>query len=107
MKLVITGTSPIDEPSRKQVFNMMGYAKKNDCNVCVYSDYRHWNWPDKSSTRSAYQKAEKLSDVIVGNEEEFKILKDKLTIQVKQSMSNNQIMILKRGQNGCTLYSRD
>ena len=105
--LVITGTSLIDEHSRKQVLNMMEHAKKNDCKVWLDLDYRHWNWPDKSSTRSAYQKAEKLSDVIVGNEEEFKILNDKLTIQVKQSMSNNQIMILKKGKNGCTLFSRD
>ena len=105
--LVVTGTSLIDEHSRKQVLNMMEHAKKNDCKVWLDLDYRHWNWPDKSSTRSAYQKAEKLSDVIVGNEEEFKILNDKLTIQVKQSMSNNQIMILKKGKNGCTLFSRD
>ena len=105
--LVVTGTSLIDEHSRKQVLNMMEHAKKNDCKVWLDLDYRHWNWPDMSSTRSAYQKAEKLSDVIVGNEEEFKILNDKLTIQVKQSMSNNQIMILKKGKNGCTLFSRD
>ena len=105
--LVITGTSLIDDHSRKQVLKMMKHAKKNDCKVWLDLDYRHWNWPDKNTTRSAYQKAEKLSDVIVGNEEEFKILNDELTIQVKQSMSNNQIMILKKGKNGCTLFSRD
>ncbi len=105
--LVITGTSLIDDHSRKQVLKMMKHAKKNDCKVWLDLDYRHWNWPDKNTTRSAYQKAEKLSDVIVGNEEEFKILNDELTIQVKQCMSNNQIMILKQGENGCTLFSGD
>ena len=103
--LVVTGTSLIDEHSRKQVLKMMSHATKNDCKVWLDLDYRHWNWPDEGSTRSAYQKAEKLSDVIVGNEEEFKILNDDLNIQVKECISKNKIMILKKGENGCTLFS--
>jgi 5-dehydro-2-deoxygluconokinase len=105
--LVVTGTSLISDHSRKQVLKMMKHAKNNDCKVWLDLDYRHWNWPDEETTRSAYQKAEELSDVIIGNEEEFKILNNKLTIQVQKCISSNQIMILKQGQNGCTLFSGD
>jgi 5-dehydro-2-deoxygluconokinase len=105
--LVVTGTSLIDDHSRKQVLKMMKHAKKNDCKVWLDLDYRHWNWLDEKTTRSAYQKAERLSDAIIGNEEEFKILNNELTSQVKKCISSNQIMILKQGENGCTLFSGD
>ena len=103
--LVVTGTSLIEDHSRTQVLKMMEHAKKHDSKVWLDLDYRSWNWPNENSTRLAYQKAEKLADVIVGNEEEFKILNNDIDIQVKQCKSNNQIMILKQGENGCTLFS--
>jgi 5-dehydro-2-deoxygluconokinase len=105
--LVVTGTSLIDDQSREQVLKMMDFAKKNECKVWLDLDYRHWNWPDKNTTRSVYQKAEKLAHVIVGNEEEFNILNNELANQINQCISNNQIMILKKGKNGCTLFSGD
>ena len=52
---------------------MMDHAQKNDCKVWLDLDYRPWNWPDKENTRLAYQKASELSNVLVGNEEEFQI----------------------------------
>ncbi len=103
--LVVTGTSLIEPKSRDQVLAMMLHAKNHDCKVWLDLDYRAWNWPDKKSTRSAYQQATKLAHVIVGNEEEFKILHDDLASQAKECSLNNQLMIVKRGENGCTLFS--
>ena len=104
--IVVTGTSLIEDHSRNQVLAMMSHANNHDCKVWLDLDYRPWNWPDESSTRLAYQKASELAHVIVGNEVEFKILHDDIASQVEHCSSNNQIMILKRGENGCTLFSK-
>tara|TARA_B100001105_G_scaffold92431_1_gene73548 strand:- start:38 stop:1036 length:999 start_codon:yes stop_codon:yes gene_type:complete len=103
--LVVTGTSLIEDNSRKQVLKMMDYAQKNDCKVWLDLDYRPWNWHDKENTRLAYQEASELSNVLVGNEEEFQILQDDINIQIKECTSKSQLMILKKGENGCSLFS--
>ena len=102
--LVITGTSLIEADSRKQTLKMMVHAQKNDCKVWLDLDYRPWNWPDQKTTRLVYQEAAELTNVLVGNEEEFKILQEDINIQVKQCVASNQVMILKRGKSGCSLF---
>jgi len=102
--LIITGTSLIEADSRKQTLKMMVHAQKNDCKVWLDLDYRAWNWPDQKTTRFVYQEAAELTNVLVGNEEEFKILQEDINIQVKQCVSSNQVMILKRGKSGCSLF---
>jgi 5-dehydro-2-deoxygluconokinase len=103
--LIVTGTSLIEDDSREQVLKMMDHAQKNDCKVWLDLDYRPWNWHDKENTRLAYQEASELSNVLVGNEEEFKILQDDINIQIKECTSKSQLMILKKGENGCSLFS--
>ena len=78
--------------------------KKNDCKVWLDLDYRPWNWPDQKTTRFVYQEAAGLTNVLVGNEEEFKILQEDINMQVKQCVASNQVMILKRGKSGCSLF---
>lgn len=103
--LIITGTSLIEDDSREQVLKMMNHAQKNDCKVWLDLDYRTWNWPDKENTRLAYQRAAEQAHVLVGNEEEFQILQDDINIQIKECTSKSQLMILKKGENGCSLFS--
>ena len=102
--LVITGTSLIEADSRKQTLKMMVHAQKNDCKVWLDLDYRPWNWPDQQTTRLVYQEAAEFTNVLVGNEEEFKILQEDINIQISQCAANRQLMILKRGKNGCSLF---
>jgi 5-dehydro-2-deoxygluconokinase len=102
--LVITGTSLIEADSRKQTLKMMVHAQKNDCKVWLDLDYRPWNWPDQQTTRLVYQEAAEFTNVLVGNEEEFKILQEDINIQISQCVANKQLMILKRGKNGCSLF---
>ena len=103
--LIITGTSLIEHGSRKQTFIMMDHAKRNDCKVWLDLDYRPWNWPDMKTTSSAYQKAAELANVIVGNEDEFNILEKDINTQAEQCVAHGQVMILKHGEKGCTLFS--
>ena len=103
--LVVTGTSLIEADSRKQTLKMMAHAHKHKCKVWLDLDYRKWNWPDQETTRLVYQEAALLANVLVGNEEEFKILQEDINLQISQSGSKNQLMILKRGKNGCSFFS--
>jgi 5-dehydro-2-deoxygluconokinase len=102
--LVVTGTSLIEADSRKQTLKMMAHAYKNKCKVWLDLDYRKWNWPDQETTRLVYQEAALLANVLVGNEEEFQILQEDINLQISQSGSKNQLMILKRGKDGCSLF---
>ena len=68
-------------------------------------DYRPWNWPDQQTTRSAYQKAAEQAHVLVGNEDEFNILQEDINTQAEQCAAHDQVMILKRGEKGCSLFS--
>ena len=102
--LVVTGTSLVEANSRKQTLRMMKHAQKNNCKVWLDLDYRKWNWPDQKTTQAVYQEAAEFSDVLVGNEEEFKILQENIILQIKKCNANNQLMILKRGNMGCTLF---
>jgi 5-dehydro-2-deoxygluconokinase len=83
---------------------MMAHAHKNKCKVWLDLDYRKWNWPDQETTRLVYQEAALLANVLVGNEEEFQILQEDINLQISQSGSKNQLMILKRGKDGCSLF---
>ena len=105
--LVVTGTSLIEADSRKQTLKMMAHAHKNKCKVWLDLDYRKWNWPDQETTRLVYQEAALLANVLVGNEEEFQILQEDINLQISQSGSKNQLMILKRGKDGCSLFFGD
>jgi 5-dehydro-2-deoxygluconokinase len=103
--LIITGTSLIEDNSRKETLEMMSFAQQSDCKVWLDLDYRPWNWPNEKTTRLAYQKAAEKADVIVGNEEEFKILQPDIEQQVNEYVNNNQLIILKRGAKGCSFFS--
>ena len=105
--LVVTGTSLIDPDSRDQVLQIMSLAKGGDCHVWLDLDYRAWNWPSLEHTRGVYRKAAALADVLIGNEEEFSILTHDIPSQIEQCREHKQIMVLKRGSGGSSLYAGD
>jgi 5-dehydro-2-deoxygluconokinase len=103
--LVVTGTSLIDEASRANVFRLMTLARENNCNTWLDLDYRAWNWPSLELTRQVYREAAALSRVLIGNEEEFEVLSDNLTQLIEDCRNNNQILLLKRGAEGSSLFA--
>lgn len=102
--LVITGTSLIDEVSRKNTLELMQLARDNHCAVWMDLDYRPWNWPNADVTRDVYSEAADYTDVIVGNEEEFGVLTDNLEDYIVKSTSTGRIIMLKRGSAGSSLF---
>jgi 5-dehydro-2-deoxygluconokinase len=103
--LVVTGTSLIDPESRRHTLEIMTHANESKCQVWLDLDYRAWNWPDLETTRAVYNKAVGLAQVLIGNEEEFAVLCDDLEAQIEQCRQRAQIMILKRGHKGASLYT--
>ncbi|MDP6967783.1 MAG: PfkB family carbohydrate kinase [Gammaproteobacteria bacterium] len=102
--LIVTGTSLISEPSRSATLKAIGQANASNCKVWLDLDYRPWNWPDQAATRHLYQQAAKLADVVVGNQEEFAVLTDHLQQLIQQYTARQQIILLKRGAEGCRVY---
>ncbi len=103
--LVVTGTGLIDEESRNNIFDLMKLAKEKGCSIWLDLDYRAWNWPNLQTTREIYSEAAKLSHVLIGNEEEFEVLSENLEQLIGECQSNQQILLLKRGAQGCTLFA--
>ncbi len=103
--LVVTGTSLITANSRKHTLAMMTHANSVGCQVWLDLDYRPWNWPDQQTTRIVYGEAAELADVLIGNEAEFNVLNDCIEAQIAHSKRKHQVMILKRGVNGCSLFT--
>ena len=102
--LVITGTSLIDPNSRSGTIEAMEIAQSNDCPVWFDLDYRSWNWTDKEETQKVYCEAAAYCNVLVGNDEEFMVLSDNLDETIQQAKNNGQIILLKRGSAGSSLF---
>jgi 5-dehydro-2-deoxygluconokinase len=103
--LVVTGTSLIDSYSRQQTLEIMAHANHLGCMVWLDLDYRAWNWPGLEITRAAYIEAAAMAQVLIGNDDEFAVLCDDIDIQIEQCRRYDQIMILKRGADGASLYA--
>ena len=103
--LVVTGTSLIDPESRAHTLNIMAEANNVGCQVWLDLDYRAWNWPGLDITRDVYAEASALAQVLIGNEEEFAVLCDDLIVQIEQCQQREQVIILKRGADGASLYA--
>ena len=103
--LVITGTSLIDPDSRRHTLEIMTHANKSGCQVWLDLDYRAWNWPSLEATRAVYNEAAALAQVLIGNDEEFAVLCDDLDAQIEQCQRRGQVMVLKRGARGASLYA--
>jgi len=103
--LVVTGTSLIDPESRRHTLEMMSHANDNGCPIWLDLDYRAWNWPSPEVTRAAYSEAATLAQVLIGNDEEFAVLAADLGTQIEQCQKYGQVMVLKRGANGASLYA--
>ncbi len=103
--LLVTGTSLISADSRHHTLAMMQHACSVGCQVWLDLDYRAWNWPDLQTTQAVYCEAADLAHVVVGNEEEFSVLNSDLEAQIEHCRTRQQIMVLKRGSGGCSLFA--
>lgn len=72
--VVATGTALSAEPSRGAVLAALRAARAAGATVVLDLDHRARTWPSSEEARSVLGDAARLSDVVVGNDEEFDVL---------------------------------
>jgi 5-dehydro-2-deoxygluconokinase len=72
--LVVTGTALAAEPSRAAALEALAEARAAGTLSILDIDYRPVSWPSVQETTRIVAEAARLSDVIVGNDEEFAVL---------------------------------
>ena len=72
--LIVTGTSLAAEPSRAAAFIAAERARSAGAYVFFDVDYRPYSWESATVAASVGRRFAALSDVVVGNDEEFAVL---------------------------------
>ncbi|BCL69285.1 5-dehydro-2-deoxygluconokinase [Vibrio nigripulchritudo] len=115
--LVVSGTALSQSPSRESCYLAMKKAAAEHCKVVLDLDYRAYSWQSAEEAASCYQKAAELSDVIIGNEEEFQVMmasdlhskdSDAMAGIANQLLAKKPEMIVaKAGEHGCKVFGLD
>ena len=112
--LLISGTALCASPSREATFVAMDYARRNGTLVALDLDYRAYSWDSPSASAVYYQMAAEMSDIVIGNREEFDALEyisdrgntDDDKTADKLLARGTSLVIVKHGENGCTAYQK-
>jgi len=109
--LVTAGTVFASEPSRSAAFHAFDLAKAAGLPIIFDIDYRPYSWPSAEVAAEVLSRAGALSDVIVGNDEEFGFMAGgiKKGLEKAQSLSQSsaKIVIYKMGEKGAITFADD
>ncbi|RVU84710.1 5-dehydro-2-deoxygluconokinase [Leucothrix sargassi] len=113
--LVMTGTALAQSPSREATFAAIEFARNNGTKVVLDLDYRAYSWVSLDDAAQCLRKAASLSDIVIGNREEFDVLEHDLIIDspsdddtAKRFLSySTQMVVLKAGHLGSKTYTLD
>ena len=102
--LIVTGTALAQEPSRSSTLLAMERAQ----HVVLDLDYRAYSWTSAADRSQAYERACELSDIIIGNDEEFDMLGETLGgDRAEQLAESCQMIVYKMGAKGSITYYAD
>lgn len=113
--VLLSGTAFSAEPSRNAMFQILEYARKYDTKVVLDIDYRPFGWNDLNEASECYQKICAMSDIIIGNREEFDVVEfatmpenrdNERSAKVFLDMGA-KIVIVKDGPRGSDAYMED
>ncbi|MGB0844088.1 MAG: 5-dehydro-2-deoxygluconokinase [Alphaproteobacteria bacterium] len=106
--MVTTGTLFAAEPSRTTTFRAMERAKEAGIPIVFDIDYRPYSWPSAEVAQEVYEKAGRLSDIVIGNDDEFGFMaggKDKgLAFAKALANSTNGVCVYKMGEKGSVTF---
>jgi 5-dehydro-2-deoxygluconokinase len=106
--LIAAGTVFAAEPSRTATFRAFELARAAGLPIIFDVDYRPYSWPSPHVAADVLSKAGALSDVIVGNDDEFGFMAgDKgkgLAMARDLTRSNAAIIIFKLGEHGAVTF---
>lgn len=107
--LITTGTVFAAEPSRGAAFRALELAKAAGLTVIFDVDYRPYSWPSPEIAAEVLGRAAGMSDVIVGNDEEFDFVAGApgqgLAKARALAASGAEIVIYKRGPEGAITFA--
>lgn len=113
--LVVTGTALSESPSREATLLAMQYARKNNVLVVMDVDYRPYSWRTDVDASIYYGIAASLSDIVIGNREEFDMMEtvvapnnnDDGQTAERFLGGNTQVVVIKAGELGSRVYCAD
>ena len=105
--LITTGTVFAAEPSRSATFKAIELAKETGLPIIFDVDYRPYSWPSPQIAEEVLSKAADLSDMIVGNDEEFGFMAggvEKGMEKAKALSTTVEVVIYKMGEHGAVTF---
>ncbi|MGB7244283.1 MAG: 5-dehydro-2-deoxygluconokinase [Sulfitobacter sp.] len=107
--LVTAGTVFAAEPSRTAAFHAFELARAAGLPIIFDVDYRPYSWPSSQDAADVLSKAGALSDVIVGNDEEFGFMAggiDKGLAKARAlAETTASIVVYKMGEKGAITFA--
>lgn len=109
--LVTAGTVFAAEPSRSAAFAAFDCAKAAGLPIIFDVDYRPYSWPSPAVAEEVLSRAGDLSDVIVGNDEEFGFMAGGIDKGLDKARalaaSTATIVVYKMGEHGAVTITKD
>ncbi|MGV8950895.1 MAG: 5-dehydro-2-deoxygluconokinase [Cypionkella sp.] len=109
--LVITGTALASQPSRNATFAAIEMAQAAGALVVLDVDYRAYSWSSQSDAAQVCLTAARLSDIVVGNDDEFGLMAGDYAAgqALAQALTQTRALlsIYKRGPAGAVSYTPD
>ncbi|AXN30815.1 5-dehydro-2-deoxygluconokinase [Vibrio coralliilyticus] len=113
--LIVTGTALAQSPSREATLLAMQYARSSGTLVILDVDYRPYSWRTDVDASIYFGIASQLSDIVIGNREEFDMMetvvapgnKDDDATAQRFLTGSTQVVIIKAGELGSKVYDRD
>jgi 5-dehydro-2-deoxygluconokinase len=104
--LIFTGTALALEPSRTAVLKAIKTARALGVVVVMDIDYRPYSWASPRETQMLYAEAAEISDIVVGNDEEFAVLANPENgLQFAKELAQHRLVVYKMGERGCITFS--
>ncbi|WP_317854255.1 5-dehydro-2-deoxygluconokinase [Chakrabartyella piscis] len=113
--VLLSGTAFSTNPSRDAMFQVMEYAKKHETKIVLDIDYRPTGWKDLEEASTCYQKICSMTDIIIGNREEFDVVEYTTMPDNKDDAKSAkaflemgaELVIVKDGAKGSDAYLAD
>jgi 5-dehydro-2-deoxygluconokinase len=107
--LITAGTVFAADPSRTAAFRAFELAKAAGIPIIFDVDYRPYSWPSAAVAADVLSRAGALSNVIVGNDEEFSFMAGHIDKGLDKARAlaatSAQIVVYKMGQNGAVTFA--
>lgn len=108
---ITAGTVFAAEPSRSAAFHAFESARSNGLPIIFDIDYRPYSWPSAEVASEVLTRAGALSDVIVGNDEEFGFMAGDIDkgLEMARTLARTSasIVIYKMGHLGAITFAGD